>query len=295
MAKYIITGSIGHISKPIVEALVKAGHQVVVITSKPQNQAQIEALGATAAVGSVQDATFVNATFSDADVVYTMIPPIWNTTDWRASQNEIARIYTQAIRQSSIKYVVNLSSIGAHLGNGAGPIDGLADFEQLLNQLDGVKVSHLRPSFFYYNLFSQIGLLKQVGIMGANYATGNEKVALVHTDDIAAVAVQQLLALDFDHQSVTYISSDERTGAEIAQVLSSAVGKPAPWVAFSDEQAKEGMLQAGLLETHANGYVQLGQAMRNGTLDEDYLKSQPVKGKISLEEFAKEFVRAYEA
>ena len=131
MAKYIITGSIGHISKPIIEALVKAGHQVLVITSKPQNQPQIEALGATAAVGSVQDATFVNATFSDADVVYTMIPPIWNTTDWRASQNEIARIYTQAIRQSSIKHVVNLSSIGAHLGNGAGPIDGLADFEQL--------------------------------------------------------------------------------------------------------------------------------------------------------------------
>lgn len=295
MAKYIITGSIGHISKPIVAALVEAGHQVVVITSKPQNQAPIEALGATAAVGSVQDAAFVNATFADADAVYTMIPPIWNTTDWRASQNEVARIYTQAIEQSSIKHVVNLSSIGAHLGNGAGPIDGLADFEQLLNQLSGVKVTHLRPSFFYYNLLSQVGLLKHMGIMGANYATDSEKLALVHTDDIAAVAIRKLLDLDFEHRSVTYIASDERTGAEIAQVLSGAVGKPAPWVAFTDEQAKEGMLQAGLLETHAEGYVQLGQAMRNGTLQEDYLRSQAVRGSVKLEDFAREFVRAYEA
>lgn len=295
MSKYIITGSIGHISKPIVEALVKAKHEVTVITSKKENVAAIESLGAKAAVGSVADATFIKNAFQGADVAYTMIPPIWNTQNWRASQNEVAKNYIDAIKASSIKYVVNLSSIGAHLGNGCGPVDGAADLEKMLNELDTIKVAHLRPSFFYYNLFNQIGMLKGMNILGANYGGGSEKIVLVHTSDIAEVAIEKLLSLNFDKNTITYISSDERTGAEIAKVLSIAVGKNASWVEFTDEQAKAGMLQAGLGETHASSFVEMGHALRTGLMQVDYWKSTPVKGKIKLEDFAKEFAAAYNA
>src|SRR6187549_255595 len=108
MKNYIITGSIGHISKPIVEGLVKAGKNVSVITSKPGNTTEIEKLGAKAIVGSVTDKEFVNKSFAGADVVYTMIPPIWVTSNWRKSQSEIGDIYVDAIRNNNIKYVVNL-------------------------------------------------------------------------------------------------------------------------------------------------------------------------------------------
>ena len=61
--KYVVTGSLGHISKPLTESLVKAGHQVTVVTSKQENAAKIEALGAHAAVGSVEDVAFLTNTF----------------------------------------------------------------------------------------------------------------------------------------------------------------------------------------------------------------------------------------
>ena len=73
--KIIVTGSLGHISKPLTEELVQKGHEVTVISSKADKQQEIEALGATAAIGSVEDADFLTSTFTGADAVYTMVPP----------------------------------------------------------------------------------------------------------------------------------------------------------------------------------------------------------------------------
>jgi len=256
MSTYIITGSIGHISKPIIEGLVKAGKTVKVITSSADRISAIEKLGAQALVGSVTDAAFLTVAFTGADAVYTMIPPIWQTTNWRTSQNEVGKSYADALQAAGIKYVVNLSSIGAHVGNGVGPVDGLFDFEQRLNAIKGLHVKHLRPSFFYYNFLAQIGLIKQAGILGGNY--GSDKLYLVHTNDIAAAALEELLNLSFSNNSVRYIYGDERTGQEIATVLGQAIGKEINWVEFTDEQQKEGLLQAGLSETHAQGYTDMG-------------------------------------
>src|SRR3954466_10023820 len=98
MKNYVITGSIGNVSKPIIQGLVKAGKNVSVITSSPDRAKEIEALGAKALVGQVQDSSFLKNALKGAEVVYTMIPPIWQTSNWRASQNEIAKNYTEAIK-----------------------------------------------------------------------------------------------------------------------------------------------------------------------------------------------------
>jgi uncharacterized protein YbjT (DUF2867 family) len=294
MKNYVITGSIGNISKPIVIGLIRAGHSVSVITSSADRVEEIKALGAKALVGSLQDQTFLNRAFKGADVVYTMIPPIWQTTNWRASQLEIARSYTEAIRANGIKHVVNLSSIGAHEPNGVGPVSGLYDFEQLLNKIPGLHVKHLRPSFFYYNFLALIGLIKQAGMMGANYG-GSEKVFLVHPRDIAAVGLEELLKLNFTGSSARYIIGDERSGQEIATVLGKSIGKDLNWVEFTDDQQKQGLLGAGLPETHAAGYTEMGHALRTGLMQADAHKNKPVLSSIKLEDFAKEFAVAFHA
>lgn len=293
MSTYVITGSIGHISKPIIEGLVKAGKTVRVITSSTERTTAIEKLGAQALVGSVTDTAFLTKAFTGADVVYTMIPPIWQTNNWRASQNEVGKSYADALVAASVKYVVNLSSIGAHVGNGVGPVDGLYDFEQRLNSIKGLHVKHLRPSFFYYNFFAQIGLIKQAGILGGNY--GSDKVFLVHTNDIAVAALEELLNLNFTANSVRYVYGDERTGKEIATVLGNAIGKEINWVEFTDEQQKQGLLQAGLSETHAQSYTDMGKALREGIMQADARKQFVTKSKITLTDFAKEFAIAFNA
>lgn len=291
---YVITGSLGHISKPLVQQLVQAKHQVTVITSRTENATAIEALGATAAVGSIEDATFITNTFAGADAVYLMIPPKWTVDNWYAYQQQVADNYVAAVKQNNIPHVVLLSSIGAHLRKGAGPIDGLGYLEEQLNTLTNTHSLFLRPSYFFYNLFSQIDLVKNAGIFGSNFS-GNEKLVLVDTNDIAAAAAKALLDLNFKGQTVQYISTIETTGNEVAAVLGKAIGKEGtPWVAFTDEQSLQGMLGAGLPQTIAEGYIQLGSSLNAGLLQADYWKTnvQPT-GNLSLEQFAQQFAAAY--
>jgi uncharacterized protein YbjT (DUF2867 family) len=294
--KYIITGSLGHISQPVVKNLVAAHHQVVVISSNENKKAEIEALGAIAAIGSVSDAAFINQTFSGADAVYLMIPPNFATTNLMEYQQQVANIYVEAIKLNGVKNVVQLSSIGAHLRQGAGPIDGLAYLETELEKLADVNVKKLRPSYFFYNLFGMIGLIKNAGIMGSNFGNTNEKLVLVHTSEIAEAVTENLLNLNFTGKTVQYIASDECSITEIAEVLSNAANKPnTPWVTFSDEDALNGMLQSGLPKTNADGYLEMGKSIREGLLQADYWKNKPILGKIKLADFAKEFEAAYHA
>jgi hypothetical protein len=59
-----------------------------------------------------------------------------------------------------------------------------------------------------YNLMGNIPMVKSAGIMGANF--GADKVPLVHTYDIAAVAAEELLTLSFKGFTIRYIGSDEK-------------------------------------------------------------------------------------
>ncbi len=70
--KITITGSLGNISKPMTKALVQKGHSVTVISRKAERQKDIEAIGAKAAIGTMEDAEFLASTFKGEDVVYVM-------------------------------------------------------------------------------------------------------------------------------------------------------------------------------------------------------------------------------
>lgn len=96
--KYVITGSLGNISKPLAEKLVAAKHDVTVISSKSDKAAQIEALGAKAAIGSVEDVEFLTKTFTGSDAVYTMVPPNFGASDWKKYIAGIGQNYATAIR-----------------------------------------------------------------------------------------------------------------------------------------------------------------------------------------------------
>ena len=224
--KYVITGSLGHISKPLVKALVAAGNEVVVISSNAARTKEIEQAGATAAIGSVDDIGFLKRSFAGAHAVYTMVPPNFAASDWKGYIGQVGKNYAEAIAANKIPYVVNLSSIGAHLPDGVGPVSGLYRAEQALNGLKDTHVLHLRPAYFYINLLANIGMIKHAGFIGGNYSAADNSFILVHPNDIAAVAAQALLNLNFTGHSVQYIASDETSTDSIASTLGKAIGKP---------------------------------------------------------------------
>jgi uncharacterized protein YbjT (DUF2867 family) len=295
--KYVITGGAGNISKPLAEELLQAGQEVTVIGRNAANLKPVIEKGAKAAIGTIEDVAFLKSSFAGADAVYTMIPPKMDAPDWRGYIEQTGRNYAEAIRAAEVKYVVNLSSIGAHMPQGAGPVSGLYRAEQALNTLDGVHILHLRPGYFFTNFLGSIGMVKQAGIIGSNFGSNRHKLVMAHPADIAAVAAAALLKRNFTGHSVRYIASDERTTTEIASVLGAAIGKQElPWITFSDEQTLVGMQQAGLPEEVAKNYVEMGTALHSDVMSEDYRKRHTgTQGQTKLEDFAREFAAAYQA
>src|SRR5258708_21786977 len=127
-----------------------------------------------------------------------MIPPnMAVTVSWLDFQKMVIINYIEALKTNGIKNVVFLSSIGAHLGKGSGPIDGLSVAEWHLNQLKNINLRIVRPSYFFNNLMGMIPMIKNMNIMGSNFGGSKEKLVLTATSDIADVFAHELLNLKF--------------------------------------------------------------------------------------------------
>lgn len=290
--KVTVTGSLGNISRILIEKLVSAGHEVKVATSNAERTKEIEHLGAIPLVGKVDDLDFVKSAFSGADAVYTMVPPSYGTTELI---KKVGETYARAIEQNKVPLVVNLSGIGAHLPNGPGPSGANFYIENLYNSLSNTKILHLRPGMFYSNFYGTIELIKYQNIIGNNFDE-DVVLALSHPLDIANVAFDVIHNKNVGEQPYKYVVSDEITGKEIAEKLGSAVGKPdLKWVQFPDEAMFQSLLQQGMTEQMATTYIiDMGIALRNGTLLETYFNERTeLLGKIKFDEFAKAFAIAY--
>jgi len=290
---YVITGSLGHIGKPLVEQLCKEGHSITVITSHAETAKQIEALGAKPAVGTVEDVKFLTDTFRGADAVFTMIPPQYEGNDWKAWIVSIGNNYISAIKNSGVKQVVNLSSIGAHIVEQCGPVSGLAKVELAMDAMSGVNVMHLRPGYFYTNFLDSAQEIKQKGTMSGNYGP-EVKMVLVHPADIAEHAAKALKDKYHIGRGFSYIASDEKTPAEIVEMIGKAMNKPdLAWVERTDSEELEEMLAVGIPEETAKNYVEMGAALRLGDMNADYFRNRPVMaGWRTFDSFLPELVAA---
>ena len=296
--KIIVTGSLGNISKPLTKELVQKGHQVTVISSKPERQKDIEALGASAAIGTMEDAGFLSASFKDAEAVYvmeTMGPGRFfdQNLDIIAAINKIGNNYKQAIEKSGVKRVVHLSSIGAHTDKGNGLLAFHYNVENILQTLPSdVSITFMRPVGFYYNLLGFINTIKTQGVIATNYG-GDSKKPWVSPIDIAAAVAEELVT-PFEGRKVRYVASDEISCNELASLLGAAIGKPdLKWVVIPDEQLLNGMLSAGMNPKVAAGLVEMNASTNTGDLYEDYFHNRPTLGKVKLAEYAKEFAAVY--
>jgi uncharacterized protein YbjT (DUF2867 family) len=294
--KITITGSLGNISKPLTEELVQKGHDVTVISSNTERQKDIEALGAIAAIGSIEDIEFLTTTFAGADIVYTMIPPgsFFNPNfDMIKSYSILSNKYAQAIQQSGVKKVVHLSSIGAHMDKGNGILAFHYNAETILKQLpNDVSIKFMRTVGFYYNMFAFIPTIKTQNAIISNYG-GDEKEPWVSPLDIAAVIAEEI-EKPFNGRTIRYIASDKISPNEVAKNLGEAIGKTdLKWIMIPDEQLLNGLLAAGMNPQIAKGFVEMNASRRGGVLYEDYNLHEPVLGKVKLTDFVKDFATAF--
>jgi uncharacterized protein YbjT (DUF2867 family) len=296
--KITLTGSLGHIGKPLTQQLVQRGHQVTVISSNREKQSEIEALGATAAIGKLEDVKFLTSAFTGAEVVYCLFPPggfFDPNFDITKEVTGLARRYKQAILEAGVKKVVHLSSIGAHTDKENGILAFHHRAEEILGELPSeVAIKYMRPVGFYYNLLSFIPGIKAAGVIATNYG-GDRPKPWVAPADIATVVAEEITG-PFNGRTVRYITSEEISSDEIAAILGAAIGKPdLKWVVIPGAVMLDRMVAAGVNRGIATGLVEMQDHIQDGSLYEDYNRHRPSEfGKTKMKDFAREFAAAYD-
>jgi uncharacterized protein YbjT (DUF2867 family) len=293
---YVVTGATGNIGKALAERLLAENKKVRVIGRSAERLQSLVEKGAEPFAGSLEDAEFLTRAFQDASVVFTMIPPNYAAQDFRAFQNRISEALAAAIKNAGVTHVVNLSSMGAHLSEGTGPIKGLHDNEERFNTLENVNILHLRPTFFMENLLAGLDVIRKMGFNGGA-AAPDVASPMIATKDIAAAAANAMLNPNFDSKVTKELFGPrEYTMLEATAAIGKAIGQPdLKYVQFPYADARQAMIAKGLSPNVADELNELSQSANEGRITGTESRTRENTTPTTIEEFAEEFAAIYRA
>ncbi len=291
---YVIMGSSGNTGKPLAMALLNAGKKVRILSRSEEKVKELKAAGAEVMIGDSNDAGFLTKAFAGATAAYVMIPPNWAAVDFTDYQRKYAAAIAEAVKKSGAKYVVSLSSVGTHLEEHSGVVFGLRYMEQKLDAITGLNTLHLRPAYFMENTFGQIGVIKQMGIMGSP-VKADLKLSMIATKDIADYAFKRMNALNFSGKNIQYLLGQrDLTYKEVAAVLGTAIGKPdLQYSEFPPEGFKQALMQMGASESLADNMNKFIGHLNKGRVLEDAKRDTESTTPTGIEEFAHTFAYVF--
>ena len=284
----VVLGATGKVGGKISEILLKEGHNVRVIARTSNELTRFSDMGAEIIATDITDANIVTKAFEKADSAFVLLPPNFTAVSYRAYQRKVGDATIEAIKRSGIKYVVNLSSCGAHMHEGNGIIAGLAEQEVKLNQLQGVNVLHLRSAYFMDNSLLNAKMIKQMGINGGT-ADAEHKIPMVATKDVARIAATHLVEQDFEGKKEQAVLGDRNYSFnEITRIIGNSIGKPGlQYIQFPVDQAIQAMIGLGLSADVANDIIGMETALKNGIMNYEQ-RTAVNTSPTSAEIFAKE-------
>ncbi|RSK31057.1 NmrA family NAD(P)-binding protein [Hymenobacter metallilatus] len=288
MAKHIVvTGATGNIGTVLVHTLLQQGHRVTAVARPSSRLDALAQAGATTRAGNLHDVAFLTETLHGADAAFLMIPPNVTAPDVLEHMRQTGEAIAEAVRASGLRQAVHLSSIGADLPAGTGPVVGVHHQEARLNAIAGLSVLHLRPAYFMENLLANIGLIQHMGIAGSAMRA-DLRFPLIATRDIAARAAEALQAGISGQSSQLLLGARNHTMQEVTAALGAAIGRPGlAYVQFPYDDAKKGMMQAGLSESMASLYDEMTRNMNEEKVMVNDVRTPEATTPTTIEEFAR--------
>ena len=291
----VICGATGNVGSKVAETLLAAGESVRVVGRERVRLGPLAGKGAEPFPGDIGDGAFLEKAFAGARGAFIMIPPKYDAENVRDYQRQVADALVSALARAGVPRIVTLSSIGAHLPGGTGPVLGLHELESKLDRLRDAGVVHLRPAYFMENHLWSIPAIRAHGINGSPIRP-DASIPMVATKDIADAAARLLDSGTFSGHSVRYLLGPrDMTMSEATRILGEAVGNPGlKYVQFPEVEARKAMTGMGMSESVVEAMLEMQRGFNAGkirpTRERDELSMTPT----SLEEFARTvYARAY--
>jgi uncharacterized protein YbjT (DUF2867 family) len=293
---YVVLGASGNTGHVVAKNLLARGQKVRVVGRNAAHLQSLATEGAEIFIGDVLDATTLTKAFHKADAAYVMIPPNPTSNDVRAYEDRVSDAIAAAVHNAGVKHVVSLSSFGADKPTGTGPVAGLHDLEQKLNQINGANVLHLRAGYFMENTLPQVGAIRTLGSM-IGPVSPNLTLPMIATRDIGAAAADALLRLAFQgKQTQELLGQRDLDYTEAAIIIGKAIGKTdLGYIQAPDNQIRAAMVQMGMSDNFAGLILEMAGALNTAHMRALEPRSAVNTTPTNFETFVAEaFVPAYQ-
>lgn len=277
---YAIAGVTGHTGSVAAETLLGQGKSVRVIVRDAAKGAPWKAKGAEVAVAELQDQAAVQRALAGVEGAFVLLPPNPTSTTPVEDNAKLSAAFAAAVKAANVPHVVLLSSVGAHLPGGTGPIAMLHWFEQDL-AATGAAFTAVRASYFQENWGASLGMLDQ-GVL-PTFVKKDVRFPQVATRDIGRTAARALVEGGARGKPTAIELGGPRdySAADVAKELSSLTGKTIT--------AQEGPLDAvvptftsfGMSKASAELYREMYEGFNAGRITAD--PTHPfVRGTVEL-------------
>ena len=278
----LVTGATGNTGSGVVAALLAQGRKVRAVVRDAVKGASLKSQGAEIAIADFDDpSSLTTALFEGVTDVYLCL---WNgPTALQHSKNFLAAVKAAG----ATPRIVRLSAFGAPE---ARMIEQLRQAEQDLKD-SGLEWTILQPTFFMQNTMMAAQTVKEQSAIYFDWGDG--KAGVIDVRDIVDSAVGALTAPTDQFTGKSYVlTGPESIGfADFAQHIGDALGKPVNYVAVPHEGAKQAMMEMGMPEWIADGYVELAVGFEAGFADTttDSVQQLAGHGPRPFKQFASDF------
>jgi uncharacterized protein YbjT (DUF2867 family) len=285
LTMHVILGASGNTGSIIANSLLSEGKKVRVVGRDAGRLQRFLRQGAEAFTATMTDVAALTKAFSGARAAYLMLPPAKSREEQERDSDGIAK----AAKESGLRYAVHLSSYGAQIPEGTGPVAGLHSSEQKLNAISGLNVLHLRAAYFMENNLAAIGMIHGMGIFG-NALRPDVKVPMVATRDVGDYAAQRLLHLDFSgRQTRELLGERDLSMTEATAVIARGIGKPdLRYEQFPYDQVQRALTEMGVPPKGAALYIEMYKAINAGVLIPLEERSPENTTRTSFEQFVQD-------
>ena len=264
---YVVLGASGHTGHIVANNLLARGQKVRVVGRNSAHLQPLTSKGAETFIADVTDASALSKAFQGAEAAYVMIPPNLASTDPLGYSNRVSDAIASAVQSAGTKNVVALSSIGAEQASGVGPVIGLHNLEQKLNQISGANVLYLRAGYFMENTLPQANAIHQMGAVTTPLRP-DLKLPMIATRDIGTVAADALLHPTIQGKQTRELQGQrDITYTEVASIIGKSIRKPdLKYVQAPDDQFRGALVQMGMSEPLAKLLVEMIGALNSGKM-----------------------------
>ena len=219
---YVVAGVTGHTGGAVAEALLAQGEKVRVVVRDAQKGEPWKWRGAELAIASLGDAVEVARALAGAKGAYLLVPPRYDAEDPLAANRPVINALAEAVRKSGVPHVVLLSSLGAELVYGTGPIKSLHYAERTLGAATR-NITFLRAAYFFEN-FAPVLQAAQGGVL-PTFLVPDRRIPMVATADIGRVAAELLFEPAAGTRVVELSAIRDWSPSDVADELSTLLGR----------------------------------------------------------------------